>query len=235
MKNIEEYLSRNPSIVVIDPLENVDRLLDRYKCYSIIHRINPSTFNVFTPSFCEITSNDPTIMKEQLQQAKVHYPFICKPIVGHGMLAHDMSIVFNERSFKDCKPPCVAQSFINHDGLLYKIFIVGDTIHVCERPSLKNFHAEDQDTIHFDSTLISKVGGRNSLTILDPEDQQRVRIRPDMKILETIASSLRAAFGLDLFGVDIVIENTTGKYAVVDVNCFPGKRVILACFFLYVL
>lgn len=223
VKHIEDFLEKNPSIIVIDPLPNVYQLLDRYKCYTIIQKLNPQTINVFTPNFCEITEHDPKKIQVQLENSNVTYPFICKPIVGHGNLAHDMLIVFNEKSLKDCKPPSVAQSFINHNGVLYKIFIVGDHIHVCERPSLKNFTAnKDQDTIFFDSTLISKVGGKNSLTVLDPDDQEKETIRPDLEVLKQVAQELRVAFGLDLFGVDIVIENTTGKYAVIDVNSFPG-------------
>lgn len=230
VQHIEDYLSKHPSIIVIDPLPKVYQLLDRYKCYSIIQKLNPEKFNVFTPNFCEITETDPAKIKLQLQKAKVTYPFICKPIVGHGTLAHDMLIVFNEKSLKDCKPPSVAQSFINHDGILYKIFIVGDAIHVCERPSLKNFReSNEQDTIFFDSTLISKVGGKNSLTVLDPEDQKKNRFVPDLEVLKQVAYVLRKAFGLDLFGVDIVIENTTGKYAVVDVNSFPGSCLFMCC------
>lgn len=190
---------------------------------------------MFTPNFCEITEHDPDKIKVQLEEANVCYPFICKPIVGHGTLAHDMLIIFNEKSLKDCKAPSVAQSFINHNGVLYKIFIVGDAIHVCERPSLKNFKAsQEQDTIFFDSTLISKVGGKNSLTVLDPEDQNKEKLLPDLEVLKQVAKDLREAFGLDLFGVDIVIESTTGKYAVIDVNSFPGIILLFCVFFLVI-
>lgn len=51
-----------------------------------------------------------------------------------------MSIIFNEDGVTDCKPPCVAQTFINHNAVLYKIFSVGDDHFVVERPSLKNFY-----------------------------------------------------------------------------------------------
>lgn len=223
MKNINDYLSKHPSVIVIDPLPNVYQLLDRYKCYTTIQKLNSQKFNVFTPNFCEITEQDPFLMKQQLSKADVRFPFICKPVVGHGTLAHNMSIVFNENSLKDCKPPCVAQSFVKHDGVLYKIYVVGDEIHVCERPSLKNFEEGDQETIYFDSTMISKAGGRSSLTILDPEDEGKEKIRPDEGVLRAITLDLREAFGLDLFGVDIVIENTSGKYGVIDVNSFPGE------------
>lgn len=231
INDIELYLSRNPSIIVLDPLPNVRQLLDRYRCYSIIHRMNTDNIEVFTPSFCEITSNDPEMIKTTLKNANVHFPFICKPIVGHGTKAHQMSIIFNERCLKDCNPPCVAQSFINHNAILYKIFIVGETIHVCERPSLKNFHASDRDTIFFNSANISKTNSQNELIVLDPEELGGEVVKPELQTLEKIASNLRDAFGMDLIGIDVLIENSTGRYAIIDVNSFPG---IIFMFILFI-
>lgn len=50
-----------------------------------------------------------------------------------------MAIIFNAEDLKDVKPPCVIQSFINHNAVLYKVFVVGESHTVVERPSLKNF------------------------------------------------------------------------------------------------
>lgn len=50
-----------------------------------------------------------------------------------------MAIIFSEDDLKDVKPPCVIQSFINHNAVLYKVFVVGESYTVVERPSLKNF------------------------------------------------------------------------------------------------
>lgn len=50
-----------------------------------------------------------------------------------------MAIIFSEEDLHDIKPPCVIQSFINHNAVLYKVFVVGDSYTVVERPSLKNF------------------------------------------------------------------------------------------------
>lgn len=52
-----------------------------------------------------------------------------------------MAIIFSEEDLKDVKPPCVIQSFINHNAVLYKVFVVGESYTVVERPSLKNFPA----------------------------------------------------------------------------------------------
>ena len=50
-----------------------------------------------------------------------------------------MAIIFSEKGLHDVNPPCVAQNFVNHNAILYKIFVVGGKHSVVERPSLKNF------------------------------------------------------------------------------------------------
>ena len=57
-----------------------------------------------------------------------------------------MMIVFNEDNLEDIEPPCVAQTLINHDGYLHKIFVIGDRHHIVQRPSLKNLRAGGIDT-----------------------------------------------------------------------------------------
>lgn len=37
---------------------------------------------------------------------------------------------------------------------------------------------------------------------------------------------LRVALEMNLFGVDIVVEKSTGHYAIIDINAFPGKNKI---------
>ncbi|KAH1022263.1 hypothetical protein HUJ04_011686, partial [Dendroctonus ponderosae] len=225
IQGIENYVvSENPPVTVLDPIAKVKRLLDRYNCYSLIHGTNLHNYGVFTPNFCVLRNEDLDIIKGELIHSLVNYPFICKPILGHGSRqAHEMSIIFNEKYLGDCKTPCVAQSFINHNAILYKIFIVGDRHCYFERPSLKNFQASQRESIHFDSSDVSKADSKSRLSVLDPDDVIKIEERnPDSKIIEVIANTLRKSFGMDLLGIDVVIENTSGRYAIIDVNAYPG-------------
>lgn len=186
---------------------------------------NFGKFGVFIPNFCEITTNNVHKIAEELQACNVTYPFICKPQLGHGSKkAHQMTIIFNENDLTHCKAPCVAQTFVNHNAILYKIFIVGSKHYFVQRPSLKNFYPSDMDAIFFDSSDVSKAGSQNKLSILDPEDLKYAKHIPDENVIEQIVKTLRSAFEMDLLGVDFVIENTTGKYAIVDVNAYPGNN-----------
>jgi len=52
-----------------------------------------------------------------------------------------MSIVFSKSGLGDIKPPCVVQSFVNHNARLFKVFIVGRRRYIIQRPSIKNLTA----------------------------------------------------------------------------------------------
>ena len=60
-------------------------------------------------------------------------------IVFDVVVLFQMSIIFDEYGLTDVQPPCVAQSFINHNAVLYKVFAIGDRQFIVERPSIKNF------------------------------------------------------------------------------------------------
>ena len=162
-----------------------------------------------------------------------------------------MSVVFHEGAVKDCEPPCVAQTFVPHDALLFKIFVIGSKHFVVERPSLKNFEAAgkrdskcsylaidwflwfltgffnrleliERETIFFDSHDVSKPDSVSSLSILDDDDVCDTRPTMKQESLDKLVAMLRQALGMSLFGVDIVVEKSSGLYAIIDINAFPG-------------
>lgn len=155
---------------------------------------------------------------------------VCKHIMAHGSTqAHKMCLIFDESSLADIEAPCVVQTFVNHNARLWKLFVIHDKYYMIERPSIKNFYTStstfQEETIHFDSSEISKPDCDSWLTRLDRQDHlsdefvDRVPLPADM---ERIVKSLGTATGMHLFGVDIIIEATTGRYAIIDINVFPG-------------
>ena len=76
-----------------------------------------------------------------------------------------MMIVFNEAGLRDVKPPCVAQTFINHNAVLYKVFVIGQQHYIVERPSIKNFSAGG--TSVFNPFSAGTVVIRQNLTSVD--------------------------------------------------------------------
>ncbi|KAL0120179.1 hypothetical protein PUN28_008081 [Cardiocondyla obscurior] len=224
VSRLQEYIAKHPDLIVIDPLDNIRNLSNRCKSYEFIQE-GIRFKGVFTPNFVEIKSRNVHEIASTLKKHGIKYPFVCKPLMAYGSSdAHKMMIIFNERDLKDCQLACVAQEFINHNAILYKLFVVGEHFQVVERPSFKNFYQEDCNslsTIFFNSHDISKSCSRSKWSILSEEDIP-LTVKPSYQIFATIVKNIQEIFGLILVGIDVVIENHTGKYAIIDVNVFPG-------------
>lgn len=85
----------------------------------------------------------------------------------------------------------------------------------------------DRPSIHFESSDVSKAASSSELTILDPLDADRIKQDPpkyDSERFERIASTLRRVLGMQMIGIDVVIENNTNNYAIIDVNSYPGNK-----------
>ncbi|XP_068628880.1 inositol-tetrakisphosphate 1-kinase-like [Battus philenor] len=223
--SVEQYLSNHPNIRVIDPLNNVRILLNRYHYYSILQEETSfKSHGIFTPNFAEFTICNIEQNMEIMRQRGVQFPVICKPTIAHGSKsAHEMILIFNKYGLNACKPPCVVQSFVNHNAVLHKVFIVGNRYHICERPSLKNFYAcDDLDPIFYSTGEVCKADSQSTLSILDPHDKADVKMTLNENKIKTIIRVLERKIGLLLAGFDVVIDNITGNHAVIDINVFPS-------------
>ena len=49
--------------------------------------------------------------------------------------------------------------------------------------------------------------------------------RPTDEEMVKISHAVREVFGLQLVGIDVIVDNETGKYGIIDVNAFPGTDV----------
>lgn len=225
INRVEQYLSNHPNITVIDPLDNVRILLNRY-CYYSILQDEPTLYKqgIFTPSFAEFTTSNIEINMEIMRQRGVRFPVICKPSVAHGSKsAHEMILIFNEKGLHVCKPPCVVQTFVNHNAILHKVFLIGDRYHISERPSLKNFYpSEDLEPIYYSTGEVCKADSQSTLSILDPHDKADITMMINENKIKAIIRVLRKKIGLLLMGFDIVIDNMTGDHAVIDINVYPS-------------
>ncbi|XP_025775287.1 inositol-tetrakisphosphate 1-kinase [Puma concolor] len=220
----QEYIDAHPETIVLDPLPAIRTLLDRSKSYELIRKIEAymKDDRICSPPFMELTSLCGDDTMRLLEKNGLAFPFICKTRVAHGTNSHEMAIVFNQEGLSAIQPPCVVQNFINHNAVLYKVFVVGESYTVVQRPSLKNFSAgtSDRESIFFNSHNVSKPESSSVLTALDKIEG--VFERPSDEVIRELSRALRQALGVSLFGIDIIINNQTGQHAVIDINAFPG-------------
>ncbi|XP_053700269.1 inositol-tetrakisphosphate 1-kinase [Synchiropus splendidus] len=224
VQRVQDYIDAHPETIVLDPLPAIRTLLDRCKSYQLIHRIESCMQDerIRSPPFMVLNSECNAEVLEQIRKHGLTFPFICKTRVAHGTNSHEMAIIFSEDDLKDVRPPCVIQSFINHNAVLYKVFVVGDSYTVVERPSLKNFPAgpADRKAIFFNSHNVSKPESSSDLT--SREHVEGVSLPPSDDVIRELSRSLRQALGVSLFGIDVIINNQSGRHAVIDINAFPG-------------
>lgn len=231
--NVHRYLENHPETILLDPINNIYKLSKRQSQYSMIRDCFESLAdpNFFIPTFVELTGSDVEANKRLIQDAGVTYPFVFKPAATHGSpISHHLALIFNEEGLRDLRPPCVAQSFSNHNAILYKVYVVGDEVKLVERPSVKNFKSgrdANESTIFFDSHGVSKPNCNSFLNQLDATDEMHSEMDAklpeiNMKKIDKMVKSLRKAFGLDLLGIDLIIEQKTERYGVIDINYFPG-------------
>jgi len=69
---------------------------------------------------------------------------------------------------------------------------------------------------------VSKADSTSALSILDPEDTPSFINKPDKERFSRIAQILNKELGMALLGIDVVLENGTNRYAIIDINAYPG-------------
>lgn len=219
----ERYCCAHPEVLVLDPLENVRKVLNRFHQYQLVERSKlGSTEWIFIPPFVELKSSDTEDILRQLRSRSIKFPIVCKPIVSHGMKkAHQMCLVFGESGLKDVPVPCVAQQFVVHDARLLKVYVLGPQYHLTWRPSLRNFTAGDNSTIFFNSQEVSKP--HSSSPLIDETSASDVAPpMPCPRRLHFLVGIIREELGQQLFGIDIILEKGTGRLCIIDINNFPG-------------
>ncbi|KAI4573240.1 hypothetical protein MJG53_020937 [Ovis ammon polii x Ovis aries] len=137
VRRFQEYIDAHPETIVLDPLPAIRTLLDRSKSYELIRKIEAymKDDRICSPPFMELTSLCGDDTMRLLEENGLAFPFTLGP------LSPQMAIVFNQEGLSAIQPPCVVQNFINHNAVLYKVFVVGESYTVVQRPSLKNFSA----------------------------------------------------------------------------------------------
>ncbi|KAJ1109099.1 hypothetical protein NDU88_006464 [Pleurodeles waltl] len=225
IRSFQAYLETSTSTILLDPLPAMRTLLDRFDSYRLLHDLQSlyqADSRVFSPPYVELITSDQQEIRKLVRERRLTFPFICKTRVAHGSISHEMALIFNHEGLREVKPPCLLQSFINHNAVLFKVFVVGAEHFVVKRPSLKNFPfgESERKTIAFNSQDVSKPESCSHLSALDRAPSEV--IRPSEDIIIQVVRGLQSALGMSLFGVDLIVDTRTGRCAVIDVNAFPG-------------
>ncbi|KAL1355435.1 inositol-tetrakisphosphate 1-kinase 4 isoform X3 [Arachis hypogaea] len=189
---IEEYSEKHPEVTILDPPDAIQHLHNRQSMLQDVADLNLSD--------C----------------------YVAKPLVVDGTAkSHELFLAYDEFSLSELEPPLVLQEFVNHGGLLFKIYIVGETIKVVRRFSLPNISEHELSKVDglFRFPRVSCAAASADEAYLDPT----IAEHPPRSLLERLAGELRRRLGLHLFNIDMIREyGTKNVFYVIDINYFPG-------------
>jgi len=225
---------------VLDPIEETVRLADRFYSMKILEdcQFVMKGISVFVPKFTFLKKTDSENILDIVNKNGMDFPIITKPPVTRcDAEAHDMAIIFSEEAVDDINFPCVIQQFVNHSSILYKVAAVGQRMYICERPSVKNLQRSLDRTVYFDSMTVSKRNVHNKdLHDRNPQKMNfQTSVSCDLPLLDEdvvgeLIKRITSRIDLSLFGVDIIVDEKTGDYGLIDLNYLPSYDGVLTHF-----
>ncbi|CAN6449995.1 unnamed protein product [Victoria cruziana] len=222
-QTLQEYQHKHPDVTIVDPPGAIEYLDNRQSMLKVVDDLNLSDSNgkIAIPKQL-VVYGDPTSIPDAVKTAELKLPLVAKPLIVDGSAkSHELFLAYDHLSLTNLEPPLVLQEFVNHGGILFKVYIVGETFRVVKRFSLPDVENCEQSRnvglmplprVSF--TAASAVG-----TNLDPN----VADLPPFPLIEKLAGELRQRLGLLLFNIDMIREyGTRGNFYVIDINYFPG-------------
>ncbi|XP_066934730.1 inositol-tetrakisphosphate 1-kinase-like [Clytia hemisphaerica] len=227
-----EYSKRHPEMVVVDDFEVVIKLMKRQYQVEILNQCSMTVdgVSVYVPTTVEIPGNTALdVCRELIERSGIKFPILAKPLASCLDGAHDMKIIFSDEKLFDLPVPCLLQEFCNHGGVIYKVFVIGDRVSMCERPSIQNIDCDpNQPSLVFDTRNVSKTGRAFIPELHGTDPNARAWLsgeeNPNMlnkTVIQAIVERLSKVTRFRMYGFDI-LKDLEGNYALVDLNHFPG-------------
>lgn len=234
-QQLKDFSVKNPRSLIIDPPEAIERLHNRISMLQVVTELElgdggdqegseASFFGI--PKQIVIYDSD-TVSEANLQNEGLKFPVIAKPLVADGSAkSHKMMLVYNNDGLSKLKPPIVLQEFVNHGGVIFKVYVVGEHVTCVKRKSLPDVSEENLGSLE-GSLSFSQVSNLNAEDRYDDKYYKMTLLEnaelPPMSLITEIATGLRKETKLHLFNFDLIRDTKVGnKYLVIDINYFPG-------------
>ncbi|XP_023894653.1 inositol-tetrakisphosphate 1-kinase 1 [Quercus suber] len=239
---LQQHSLDHPNVVVIDLPQAIEHLRNRVCMLDVVTSLKiPQGNQTFGVPYQRVLEESENLM-DSIEELGLKFPLIAKPVLVDGSAkSHEMFLVFNENGLKKLKlkKPIMMQEFVNHDGVIFKVYVVGDHVKCVKRSSLPDICEETLNSIAEDKgfllfSKISNLVAKNNEAEGGSSDEvegyccgveklvEKAEILPLEFVME-LAKGLREAMGLRLFNFDLIRDSRDGnRYFVIDINYFPG-------------
>ncbi|XP_047325698.1 inositol-tetrakisphosphate 1-kinase 3-like [Impatiens glandulifera] len=216
---LEDYRQTHPEVTVLDPPDAIQHVYNRQFMLQDVADLNLSDAygTVGVPKQLVI-KKDPSSIPDAVYRAGLTLPLVAKPLVAK---SHELSLAYDRCSLQKLEPPLVLQEFVNHGGVLFKVYVVGEAIKVVRRFSLPDVSKRElsKSAGVFRFPRVSCAAASADDADLDPS----IAELPPRPLLERLARELRRRLGLRLFNLDMIREHgARDRFFVIDINYFPG-------------
>lgn len=168
---------------------------------------------------------------DSIMNLELKFPVIAKPMESDGSAkSHEMSLVFNRRGLKELNTPVLLQEFVNHGGVMFKIYVAGDQSVCVKRKSLPDVEGTEEElekktegAMKF--SQISRAEEKSEKCNGEAKKEEKEIEMPPEKIVREVSRGLKEAMGIRLFNFDM-IRDGNGTYYVIDINYLPGFAVL---------
>ncbi|XP_011626376.1 inositol-tetrakisphosphate 1-kinase 3 isoform X1 [Amborella trichopoda] len=220
---LEDYRQKYPEVTVLDPPDAIQHVHNRQSMLQDVADLNlcDSYGKVGVPKQLVIIT-DPSSIPDAVKRSGLQLPLVAKPLVVDGSAkSHELSLAYDQLSLSQLEPPLVLQEFVNHGGVLFKVYIVGDAVKVVRRFSLPD--VDSRQLLNCAGVIpfprVSNAAASADDADLDP----CIAELPPRPLLEKLAKELRRRLGLRLFNIDMIREHgSKDRFYVIDINYFPG-------------
>ncbi|KAK4563466.1 hypothetical protein RGQ29_005827 [Quercus rubra] len=141
----KDYRHKHPEVTVLDPPDAIQHLRNRKSMLQGVVDLNLSDCHgkVGVPRQIVVTK-DPSSIPYEVTKAGLKLPLVAKPLLVDGTAkSHKLFVAYDQLSLAELEPPLVLQEFVNHGGIVFKVYIVGESITVVKRFSLPNHGKRD--------------------------------------------------------------------------------------------
>ncbi|XP_022757188.1 inositol-tetrakisphosphate 1-kinase 1-like [Durio zibethinus] len=224
---LEDFRSKNPNAVIIDSPDSIERLHNRISMLQVVSelKIENQTETFGIPK--QIVIYDQETLFDNHAWELLKFPVIAKPLVADGSAkSHKMALVFNHDGLNKLRPPIVLQEFVNHGGVIFKVYVVGEYVKCVKRKSLPDVSEEKLKSLE-GSLPFSQVSNLATHEKSDDKYYKMMHLEdtelPPHNFMADIAEGLRRAMKLNLFNFDVIRDTRfVNRYLIIDINYFPG-------------
>lgn len=227
---LTQLLADAPHVVLIDAIATQRLVLSRATLYNTLARVSavPALAGMLEQPRFVVLDAGVSAERTAEQLAELRYPLLaktdlaCGTAESHHMMAAQTAAELAPWLAERRAHRIVVQEFVSHGAVVYKCFAIGDRLGVVARPSIDAPAANA--ALAFDSQVA--LGGAKHTNDDDNGDGDLAAVT---RVANEVRAALAALYGFSVFGFDLLaVEQSGGRFAIVDVNYFPGFKEMVA-------